>query len=838
MQPTILILQLVLMLDLAMGIVVFFTNRGRTANQQFLLLSLVIGFWIASVTWALLATTNLQAERMIRMAFFASSFIPTCFNLLRHVLVHPDRTLIRAALEMRGPMAANLAIALLTLTPLMMSGVRLPEVSPGQLAVAEPVYGPGFPLFSLYFLFAIGHLVWRFTVNIRQLSGLQRVELQFMLLGSALALVSGSGSALILPLLTGSSSSAPFAPIGIVLHNLVVAYGIATHRIMEVPYLLRRLAAYTLLCIYLSVVYLAVFFLVDNGLHLYHLGEHALLAHVLATLAVTFSMSPATTRFQDMTRRLFVNVQSFDFGETAQQANRLLSSISTMDELTRQFCSLIGQSFGTDRVALYLRDQDRLRLHLQTGTGREVRELAADDPTVTLLQESAEPIVRDILYRLPPTPALKAVARRLAELEAALVVGVRTKDRLEGLLLLGPRLSGRIFGTQEQKALRVLGDNLAVALENARLYTEVQDGKRYNEALLENLVSGVIATDTQRRVTVFNREAQRITRLDAAQVLGHGVEHLPAPLREALQVTNNLDELPRDQEVSWRSPDGREDTTVRVGGVRLRGHTGQALGTLLVIHDVSAIKKLEAQVRRTDRLASLGTLSAGMAHEIKNPLVTLKTFTQLLPERYDDPDFRNTFSSLLGEEVRRIDSLVNQLLRFARPTKPTLVPLHLHQVAEHTMKLVHQQARQKNITCRTELGAGADLILGDHDLLVQSLLNLLFNAMDAMGAGGVLTLSTDLREQDTPQLGLWGQPATESFIRLTVRDTGPGIRAEDLPHVFDPFFTTKSSGTGLGLSVAHGIIQEHRGLIDVESQPGVGTAFHLVFPLAPREAAV
>ena len=142
------------------------------------------------------------------------------------------------------------------------------------------------------------------------------------------------------------------------------------------------------------------------------------------------------------------------------------------------------------------------------------------------------------------------------------------------------------------------------------------------------------------------------------------------------------------------------------------------------------------------------------------------------------------------------------------------------------------------ITCSTELAAGADLILGDHDLLVQSLLNLLFNAMDAMGAGGTLRITTELREQETPQLGLWGQPTREAFIRLSVRDTGPGIRAEDLPHVFDPFFTTKSSGTGLGLSVAHGIIQEHRGLIDVESQPGVGTSFHLLFPLAPREDAV
>ena len=159
-------------------------------------------------------------------------------------------------------------------------------------------------------------------------------------------------------------------------------------------------------------------------------------------------------------------------------------------------------------------------------------------------------------------------------------------------------------------------------------------------------------------------------------------------------------------------------------------------------------------------------------------------------------------------------------------------------MAQHTLKLIGQQARQKRIACASELRAETDQILGDHDLLVQALLNLLFNAMDAMGEGGSLTIATELRDLETPQMSLWGQPATETYIRLSVRDTGPGIRAEDLSHVFDPFFTTKSSGTGLGLSVAHGIIQEHRGLVDVESTPGQGTAFHLLFPLVPREAAV
>jgi two-component system sensor histidine kinase HydH len=446
--------------------------------------------------------------------------------------------------------------------------------------------------------------------------------------------------------------------------------------------------------------------------------------------------------------------------------------------------------------------------------------------------------VSDVLQRIRPSPVMTSAGRRMAELQSAMAVAIQSKSSIDGVMLLGPRLSGRIYGAQEQRALQILCNNLAVALENAKLYTQVQDGAIYNDILLDNLVSGIIAVNANRIVTVFNREAQRITRLDAAQVLGQGIERLPYAIAQALGTTFETGTGPRDQDVSLRLGEGQEETPIRLGSALFNSHTGKVLGALLVFNDLSTLKKLEQQVRRTDRLASLGTLSAGMAHEIKNPLVTLKTFTQLLPERYEDPDFRDTFSTLLGQEVRRIDTLVNQLLRFARPTKASLAPMHLHEVVENTLKLVLQQLRQKGVTLNKDLHAETDRIMGDADLLVQALLNFLLNAIDAMENRGELTVTTEIIEKDSPQLNSWGQRASDSYLRLSIRDTGKGIKPDDISHVFDPFFTTKSTGTGLGLSVAHGIILEHHGLIDVESQVGAGTTFYLMFPLARKEAAV
>ena len=404
-------------------------------------------------------------------------------------------------------------------------------------------------------------------------------------------------------------------------------------------------------------------------------------------------------------------------------------------------------------------------------------------------------------------------------------------------MLLGPRLSGRIYGATEQDTLQILCNQLAVALENARLYTQVQDGKIYNDILLDNLVSGVIAANAEGVISVFNREAQRIARLSVADVLNQPINVLPAPLARAFELTFEREFGLRDQEMTIYHGPG-DETPVRLGSSIFRGHAGKVIGALLVFNDLTTLKKLELQVRRTDRLASLGPLAAGMAHEIKNPLVTIKTFTQLLPERYEDADFRDTFSSLIGQEVKRIDSIVNQLLRFSRPAKPNLAPTHLHEVLENSLNLVFEQARQKGITLVRSFSASQDLVHADADQLNQAFINFFLNAIESMGGGGHLSVSTEIMRTDYFSPNLWRERSAEGRVRVSIRDTGEGIQPEHVARIFDPFFTTKSHGTGLGLSVAHGIIQEHGGLIDVESEIAKGTTFTIVFPLLNKEASV
>src|SRR5206468_1076113 len=238
-------------------------------------------------------------------------------------------------------------------------------------------------------------------------------------------------------------------------------------------------------------------------------------------------------------------------------------------------------------------------------------------------------------------------------------------------------------------------------------------------------------------------EAGQITGLNPREMIDHSLDRLPKGLREILCETLRTGDGQENGELVL--PLGAHSAVVRASSSIFHGEQGEMLGALVVLTDITALKRLELQIRRSDRLASLGTLSAGMAHEIKNPLVSIKTFAQLLPERYQDSDFRETFSNLIGHEIDRIDSLVNQLLRFARPAKPLLKPMHVHSVLEKSLQLVGHRLYQKEIKLTRSWQADVDTIHADADQLEQVFLNFFLNAMDAMKRGGELAVETEIR---------------------------------------------------------------------------------------------
>jgi signal transduction histidine kinase len=236
------------------------------------------------------------------------------------------------------------------------------------------------------------------------------------------------------------------------------------------------------------------------------------------------------------------------------------------------------------------------------------------------------------------------------------------------------------------------------------------------------------------------------------------------------------------------------------------------------------LSRFQARMRRTDRLALLGTLTAGLAHEIRNPLVSIKTYFQLLPEKYDDHEFRDRFQKVAANEVDRISRLVEELLTFARPVEPRFRSVNIHNVINEVLTLLESTAQQKGVQLsRAYEELDTSEILCDPEQIKQVLINIAQNAIESMNSKGTVFFRTRYDNEDE----------TSGFVHIEIEDAGIGINAEDLEKLFVPFYTSKTSGTGLGLAISRQIIEEHLGSISVESDPGRGTTFSLHLPISP-----
>jgi PAS domain S-box-containing protein len=817
-------------LQLSLGAAVFLANRRRLANQCFLLLSITIVGWLGSLLLAFTATNRSSAEFAIRQASVAGVAYLLTLNLLRLSVRQRHLGWKGIFAHSKTWLVLTLGIVVLCQTKIFLLQAEMPELN--EIA-PSPVYGPGIFVYSAYFVAAFAVLIFSYGRDLRNTTGAEYAELSFILIGAIGATSFALLLDFVLDYFLGPSRALWFAPFRIIILSLVMAYGIATRKILEVGFFMRRAIAYLLLGTYLIALYLLIWWL-SVAVFVPIVGNDGrAIAHIVAALVIAFAMAPARGLSQSLADRLFVGARRLDFQATMNQAAAILRSVTTLGDLLERFGLTIAQAVGTERVFLLLPEAEFYAQRfpeVQAGSRTTRMELHRDQAIMAHLERTQEPIVLDELHRVHSTPELERIRRQMKSLQIGVAMGIFSREQLAGVMLLGARRSGRIYGTVEQSALRVLCGQLAVAIENAQLFTEVQNAKIYNETLLQNLTTGVVAADRNGLVTVFNREVEQITGLTASELLARKISNLPEALRDILSETLGGGERQEDREIVLRA--GDKSTILRASSSIFHGQDGVPLGALMVLTDVTTLKRLEMQIRRSDRLASLGTLSAGMAHEIKNPLVSIKTFAQLLPERYQDSDFRETFFSLIGHEVDRIDSLVNQLLRFARPAKPLLKPMHVHEVLEKALLLVGHRLYQKDIKLTRSWQAEVDTIRADADQIEQVFLNFFINALDAMKPGGSLTVGTEIGSTETWPTALPdGGSEVREILRISVADDGIGIKPEDVAHVFDPFFTTKDYGTGLGLSVVHGIVQEHGGQIEVESELNRGTSFHILLPL-------
>jgi PAS domain S-box-containing protein len=404
------------------------------------------------------------------------------------------------------------------------------------------------------------------------------------------------------------------------------------------------------------------------------------------------------------------------------------------------------------------------------------------------------------------------------------------------VLGLGKTSQGDFLSSEDVELLETLGGYLSIAIQNARLYASLQQKvaqyerlKDFNENIVESINVGIMALDMEDRIESWNAQMEVMYALPRWQALTQPLNTVfPAEFVEEFYRVRQNAGIHNLYKFRLRTPAG-ETRIVNAAIAPLVTRTFQVVGRLVIMDDITERMELEAQLFQADKLSSIGLLAAGVAHEVNTPLAVISSYTQMLTKQLHGDPQKSGLLDKITRQTFRASEIVNNLLNFSRTGGSEFSDVDVNKVIRETLALLEHQFKTAKVQVHDQLTSGLPFVQGNPGKLQQVFLNLFLNAKDAMPGGGTLRIAT----------------SNGDAVSVRVTDTGSGIAPEHVHRIYDPFFTTKTTpregqnrGTGLGLSVTYGIIQEHAGKIRVESRPGEGTTFHLDFPLSRKAVHV
>ncbi len=449
-------------------------------------------------------------------------------------------------------------------------------------------------------------------------------------------------------------------------------------------------------------------------------------------------------------------------------------------------------------------------------------------------------------HRMRPRCDVEAVAERLSELLER-PINVSHPIRLYGVVALDPTEIERTFLLSRNRTI-LLGVILII-VGGAAIYflfvmsayrstqTTLANMRTYTDNVIESMANGLISVDADSRVVTVNSRARTLFGLGDAKVAGRGLVDVaglePGPERAGVDLVlrgeKNIVEVEATAIVAG------EEIPVSVSASLLRDEDGERAGTVLLYQDLREIEALKAELERGRHLASLGRLAAGVAHEVRNPLSSIKGFAQFLRSKFNPGSKEERYSDIMIEEVERLDRVVQELLDFAKPVVAEIRPSDTNAIVEEALSLMSEDADFKNVRIVTELSDGLPRILADPRQVRQALLNVLLNGVEAMEDGGTLRVKTGIVVPEDGTIPAIASERPEQVV-IDITDTGEGMNEQALAKLFEPFYTTKPTGTGLGLTIVSRLVEQNAGHIHVVSAEGKGTTFSMVFRTSPGES--
>ncbi|GAA3764868.1 ATP-binding protein [Terriglobus aquaticus] len=648
-------------------------------------------------------------------------------------------------------------------------------------------------------------------------------------------------------------AAAKLATFALIFLPLTFAWAIVRYRLMDTDLIFKRGVTYTLATAALVGVYFAIVGISAEVVHarLPNLRIWGLLAAIIATALI---FEPIKAAIQARVDRVF-DQKRFDYRETLIEFSRGLSSQTDPETLARTIVDRLSQALLVERVALFIAPAasqqagagapvDTFRLAASHGFSPDaLAALPHQTSAASFLQFGSLNTQGHLFFEnAAQLPHLSEDDQRLSrqlDLNYYLPCRIGEADRPArtiAVIGLGRTREGDFLSSEDMELLESLAGYIGIAIQNAQLFAslEVQRAeferlKEFNENIVESIKVGIFALDLDDRVESWNAEMEVMYAMSRAEALGrHISEIFPAEFVAEFEHLHRQTGTHHLSKVKLPLRTG-EVRTANLAIAPLLTRDFVSVGSIVLVEDITERTQLESQLTQAEKLSSIGLLAAGVAHEVNTPLAVISSYAQMLQKqaRGDDPTAQRLRPVLekITQQTFRASEIVNGLLNFSRATGSEMIALDLNAVARETLTLLDHQLRTARLQVHTALAEPLPRIRGSHGKLQQVVLNLVLNAKDAMieNGGTDLFVSTETAGDD---------------IVLTVRDTGGGIAPEHLHRIYDPFFTTKNTpkpgqhkGTGLGLAVSYGIVQEHGGRIQVESEVGQGTAFRLVLPI-------
>ncbi len=707
------------------------------------------------------------------------------------------------------------------------------------------LYKSGFAVFTLALIAGAGLLVRRF---IKSETAVVRQQLKWVVWGSALAITPftllyaagyllGGGfaaSGIVSETTEGWLTDAAILPL--ILIPLTFGNSVVRYRLMDVDIVVRRTAVYVLTTLAIALMIGAVVYsagLYAFGAEMITPGVITLrvIIAVVAMAVIVMTAAPLKNFLQEQTDRFFYG-ERYDLRQGLLDFGRTLSATTALDPLLDALVGRLQQVLGVERIAIFVEDaREASSYRVARTAGLSGEMIVPPDFREMIRTRSAESgIVR--ADDLDLQPEMAGFVRRALHYYVPCVV----RGRMVAVIGLGRGSGGALLSSEDIEILRTVSGYVAVAIENSRLYQEQREHaaelellKEFNESIVESINTGLLAVDTGGRVTACNSALEEMLGVRRDEAIGQPVEQLFAEdfaetLRQLLGNTGwQLSELRHKHKLHTAAHTGRSlILNISLAPLRRANALGQKAGALVMLEDVTTLTRLEEQSQQREKLSSIGLLAAGVAHEINTPLTGVSSYTQMLLGMLPDTDPKHGLLQKIRRQTDRASGIVSNLLNFSRTggVAAEFGEVDVNRVLEDTLQLLGPQLRENGIEVVRVFDAALPKAFGNASKLQQVFTNLILNARDAIPDGGQITLRTASDDENT--------------VIVEVADTGIGIAPENVARIYDPFFTTKGvgRGTGLGLTVSYGIVQEHSGHINVQSAPGKGTTFRITLPTA------